>query len=76
MPEILSPVLTVGMVSEAVPAEPSTAGAALPRALAKLPSKAVQVFLADIAGLDASPQVLSLSLPKLRDLIRLRWRGL
>ncbi len=72
------PVLAAFMVSEFAPAEPSAAAAILSRAIAKLLPDAVQLLLADIAGLDATSKLfsLALSLPKLANLVSLRWRGL
>ena len=64
------------MVSEAAPAKPVSTGAALPRALAKLLSNLVQLFLTDVAGLDAPSQLFSLALSELANLSRLLRRGL
>ena len=74
-PGIDSPILAVRGSSEAASAETST-GADLARALAKLLSDAVQLFLADLAGLDAPSQLFSLALPKLANLIRWLRMGL
>lgn len=68
-------VLAVGRSFEAAPAESST-WAALARTIAKLLSDAVQLLLADVAGLEAPSQLLSLALPKLAHLVRLPWSGL